>query len=141
MYGKSKLTSVDQARLEIFLAKYKPKKRTDGLINQQQLKKMDSTMMPPCSKVLMQKIKRCSFITSIWQNATRAEPTTYAPTDFGWYLEDGKYNIQWFDGDVAPKIVDVVKDNSCSGYGKSIFLIFISMPHCLCVFALFLKQY
>ena len=141
MYGKSKLTSVDQARLEIFLAKYKPKKRTDGLINQQQLKKMDSTMMPPCSKVLMQKIRRCIFITNIWQNATRAEPTTYVPTDFGWHLEDGKYNIQWFDGDVAPKIVDVVKDNTCSGYGKSIFLIFTSMPHFLCVFALFLKQY
>ena len=68
MYGKSKLASVDQARLEIFLEMYKPKKRTDGLIKQQQLKKKNSTMMPPCAKVSIQKIKRCSFITSRTNN-------------------------------------------------------------------------
>jgi hypothetical protein len=114
---------VDQARLEIFLVKYKPKKRTDGLINQQNIKKLDSTIMPPCSKVLFHKIMRCSFISSMLKNATKAEPITYDPTNFGWRLEDGRYSIHWFDGDVAPKI-DVVKNKACFGYGNSLFFYF-----------------
>ena len=32
--------------------------------------------------------------------------------------EDGTYCHKWFDGDVAPKIVEVVKDDSCTGYGE-----------------------
>ena len=26
-------------------------------------------------------------------------------------MEDEKYHLKWFDGEVAPKVVDVVKDN------------------------------
>ena len=46
------------------------------------------------------------------------EPTPNLSTSFGWTLdEDGTYCIKWFEGDFAPKIVEVVKDDSCTGYG------------------------
>ena len=34
-------------------------------------------------------------------------------------LDDNKtYCIKWFEGDVAPKIVEVIKDDSRTGYGE-----------------------
>ena len=118
MYGRKKTNSVDQARLEIFVTKYKPKKGSASL-NQIQAKKLDSSIMPPCSKVLHQKIQRCISVANIWTNSLRTKPTPHLPTSFGWTLdEDGTYCIKWFEGDVAPKIVEVVKDNSCTGYGE-----------------------
>lgn len=118
MYGRKKLKSVDQARLEIFMIKYKPKKGCASL-SQTQAKKLDSSIMPPCSKVLYQKINRCIYVASIWLNSLRSEPTNRLPNDFGWLLDqDNTLSIKWFDGDVAPKIIEVVKDDSCIGYGK-----------------------
>ena len=64
MYGRKKTNSVDQARLEIFVTKYKPKKGSASL-NQIQAKKLDSSIMPPCLKVFHQKIKRCIYVTNI----------------------------------------------------------------------------
>ena len=111
MYGRKKTNSVDQARLEIFVTKYKPKKGSASL-NQIEAKKLDSSIMSPCSKVLHQKIKRCVYVASISTNSLGMEPTPHIPTSFGWKLnEDETYCIKWFEGDVAPKIIEVVKDN------------------------------
>ena len=94
-------------------------KKGSASLNQIQAKKLDSSIMPPCSKVLHQKIKRCIYVASIWTNSLRTDPTPDLPTSFGWMLdEDGTYCHKWFEGDVAPKIVEVVKDNSCTGYGE-----------------------
>ena len=82
-------------------------------------RKKDLLLFGPCSKVLHQKIKRCIYVASIWTNSLRTDPTPDFPTSFGWMLdEDGTYCHKWFDGDVAPKIVEVVKDDSCTGYGE-----------------------
>ena len=51
MVNMSKTNLVDQAHLEIFVTKYKPKKGSASL-NQIQAKKLDSSIMSPCSKVL-----------------------------------------------------------------------------------------
>ena len=52
-------------------------------------------------------------------NSLRTEPTPHLPTSFDWTLdEDGTYCMKWFEGDVAPKTVEVVKDNSCTDYGE-----------------------
>ena len=32
---------------------------------------------------------------------------------FGWKLEDGHYTLHWFDGEAAPKIVDVAEQVLC----------------------------
>ena len=105
MYGRKKANSVDQASLEIFVTKHRPKKRSASL-NQFQTKKLDSSIMPLCFKVLHQKVKQCIYVASIWLNTLRMEPTPHLPTSFGWTLdEDGTYCIKWCEGDVAPKIV------------------------------------
>ena len=118
MYGRKKTNSVDHARLEIFLTKYKPKKGSVSL-NQIQAKKLDSSIMPLCSKALHQKVQQCIYVANVWTNSVRTKSTPHLPTSFDWTLdEDGTYCIKWFEDDVAPKIVDVVKDNSCTGYGE-----------------------
>ena len=118
MHGRKKTNSVDQARLEIFVTKYKPKKGSASL-NQIQAKKLYSSIMPPCSKVLHQKIKRCIYAASVWTNSLRMKPTPHLPLSSGWMLDEGgTYCIKWFEGDVAPKIVEVVKDNFCTCYGE-----------------------
>ena len=32
----------------------------------------------------------------------------WCPSDFGWKLDDGKYTIKWYDGEVAPRCLDIV---------------------------------
>jgi hypothetical protein len=122
MYGK-KRGSVNELRFGFFLAKYKPKKTTGNLVNQ--VKNMDFSLSPPCSKVLLEKIKRSTFVTSVWQHSAQAESPITNPTDFGWSLEDGRYVIHWFDGEAAPKIVDVVKEKTEDDFGKLLTNYFI----------------
>ena len=61
LYGKKKHTSIDEARFEMFLEKYKPTKNNHFLISH--MKEMDASSMPSCSKVFLQKIKRTSYVT------------------------------------------------------------------------------
>ena len=123
MYGKRKLSGVNDARLDIFLSKYKPKNSHAALVNQ--MKNVDSTSLPPCKNVLMQKIKRTAYIAAIWKNASLGIHQFDQPTAFGWVLEDGNYRIHWFDGDVAPRIIDVVQDNTIENGKKPIYLLAI----------------
>ena len=32
-----------------------------------------------------------------------------SPSEEGWNLEDGKYVIDWFDGEATPQLLDVVR--------------------------------
>ena len=77
MYGKKSFSAVNDARLEMLLSKYKPKGRNDSLLAN--LKKTDASSLPPFSKVLLQKIKRSSYITSIWQNSVESIPPVNDP--------------------------------------------------------------
>ena len=55
-YGRKKCTNADDARLEIFLQKYKTNTITS-------VKKLDGNILPPSSHVLLQKIRRTKLIT------------------------------------------------------------------------------
>ena len=55
MYGKTKCESVDDARLDTFFKKYTPK-RNDSPISC--VRKMDGSSHPPCSRVVLEKLKR-----------------------------------------------------------------------------------
>ena len=100
MYGKRKLNSVNA-----------PKNKHNCLVAH--MKSMDASVLPPCSKVQLQKIKRTSYITRVWQKAVEIDPTfDLNPTVFGWLLKDDYYQLDWFEGDAAPKIVDVVKEDA-----------------------------
>ena len=55
MYGKTKCESVDDARLDTFFKKYKPKKNDSPISC---VRKMDGSSLPPCSRVVLEKLKR-----------------------------------------------------------------------------------
>ena len=103
--SRSSTTRVKHVKHVYFVTKYKPKKGSASL-NQNQAKKLDSSIIPPCSKVLHQKIKRCIYVASIWTNSLRMKPTPYFPPSFGWTLdEDGTFCIKRFEGDVAQSLL------------------------------------
>ena len=53
IYGKPKLKSVNEPRLDIFLKKYKSKSK-DEVINC--VRKLDGSSLPPCFRILWQKV-------------------------------------------------------------------------------------
>ena len=103
------------------------KRRSRGLCCQVQTEERICFCQPKSSKevgfkhnaTMFQKINQCIYVASIWTNSLRMEPLPHLPTSFDWTLDEDKtYCIKWFEGNVAPKIVKVVKDDSCTGYGE-----------------------
>ena len=111
MHGKKRFQSVDELRLELFLTKLKYKPNNDSLVDK--VRKLDSVTLPICSRVVFKKLKRSNYIARLWGNCLNANPRDQNVLSFGWRMKDGRYKIQWFDGDAAPKIVDVV--HQCEG--------------------------
>ena len=126
MYGDKKFQSVDDLHLEMFLKKYKPK--NGSLVDN--MMRMDSSSLPPCSKVLYEKLKRSSYVARLWKNCLLSDAQWQDVLSFGWKMEGRYYGIQWFVGDSAPKIVNVVRKSE--GTALSMFeyvLYFINIKH------------
>ena len=85
-------------------------------LNQNQAKKLDLGIVPPCSKVLHQKIKLCIYVASICKKSLSIEPV-HLPATFGWAFDEDETCCD-VAGDVVPKIVEVVKEYSCTSYGE-----------------------
>ena len=100
---KTKCESVDDARLDIFFKKYQPKKNDSPISC---VRKMDGSSLPPCSRVVLEKLKRTNYVCSIWLNAFEAYPPDFNPENCGWVMKEGAYRILWFEGDVSPTSVD-----------------------------------
>ncbi|KZS09574.1 Uncharacterized protein APZ42_026172 [Daphnia magna] len=66
------------------------------------VKGIDFALLPPCHSVLMQQIKRANLICSIWNNATKMNPRVFPPNENGWVLENSKYTLNWFEGEMTP---------------------------------------
>ena len=62
MYGKKNLEKIDDVRIEIFMEKCKPKTDGDKISC---TKKLDASMMLPCERVLLNKIRRTKFVAKI----------------------------------------------------------------------------
>ena len=73
---------VNDARLEIFLKKYKP--NTRGAVISC-VKKIDSSSLPSCSRVIKERIKNC-----------------------GWVLQNDTFKNKWFEGDMSPITVKMI---------------------------------
>ena len=109
VYGKRRLCSVDDVRLQIFIDRYKQKKLNQSITC---VKKFDGTSIPPCSKVLRQKMRQTIFITKRWFSSVNAFEPSLSPLNHGWTLEDGKYIINWYNGESALKSLDIVLKES-----------------------------
>ena len=69
MYGKKNLKKIDDVRTEIFTEKYKSKTDGDKIYC---AKKPDASMMSPCERVLLNKIRRSKFLAKIWMSSIEA---------------------------------------------------------------------
>ena len=105
LYGRQKMKDVNAARLDIFLKKFKPKDTEYPL---SKIKTADSVSLPPCTKVLLEKVKRSNYVCSVWESAKNANPPSHNPENCGWKLEEDRYTINWFDGDPSPSSLELV---------------------------------
>ena len=110
IYGMKKITSINDARAQIFFDKYKQKKKDGERLSF--VKKLDGSALPPCAKVLMQKMKRTHFVARQWLSTTSSCAPVMSPEDHGWKLVDGGYKLFWFEGDASPRSLDVVCDDT-----------------------------
>ena len=113
MYGQKKLSSVAEARLQMFLKKYKPKIGKNPISC---ATKMDGRSLPSCSPVILQKLRRTNYVCSVWLNAPKASIPKFLSSECGWVVQDDCYRLKWYDGEVE----DICHDDSendicCSG--------------------------
>jgi hypothetical protein len=104
MYGKKNISSVNEARLDSFLKTYQPKKDNPMA----KVRGVDGSALPPCRDVLRQQVLQTNFVCSIWNNANKGKLVQYPPEQNGWILEDGKYSLRWFDGDMVPSTLEEI---------------------------------
>ncbi len=117
LYGQN-TAKVNDARTNVFNKAYNNSKNTSKDILKVN-KSLDNRRMPPCEKVLIEKVKRLKYVCSVWCNATLAEPTTLDPLNFGWQQIEDQLAPLWFQGAAAPdsineimyKITDENKDD------------------------------
>ena len=80
--GHGELQSVNEARLKIFLQKYKLTDQDNPL---ERIKGMDAGMLPSSQNVPMQNIARCNYVAHLWKHAHLRDPLeNIQPTDHGW---------------------------------------------------------
>lgn len=53
-------------------------------------------------------MKRSTYIAQIWCNAYKQIPSTLLPIRYGWIVNDGRYDFDWFHGEECPqKVCDI----------------------------------
>ena len=109
-YGERKLTSINEVRLQIIASKYKPKK--NGTKSITGVKSIYGSSMPPGQRVLQQKIKRTNLVATRWCAATEPFEPVMSPSDYGLDCEDKEYRIKWFEGEAAPRSLDIMLEDA-----------------------------
>ena len=90
MYGKSELTSVDEARYQLFCAK--------GYSSEQ---------LPPTADELHLHLMRAAYQAAIWRRCLQAKPTDIesGPNDHGWEVKGNEISIVWMHQPPAPDAI------------------------------------
>ena len=73
------------------------------------IKGLDSGMLPPCQDVLYQKIMRCNYVAYMWKHATEKDPLQNIDPAAH---EDGTYLPIWFSGQQLPQDLSDTMDYS-----------------------------
>ena len=106
LYGIRETEHVDAARTAKLFALAGVKKKS-GLKTPEmksKLKKVNCSLLPPCSKVLNMKIKRALYVSSIWTKAPGKEPSQgLSPADYGWEKVEGTWSPIWYRGSPLPE--------------------------------------
>ena len=72
LYGKPKFNAVNGVRLELFLKKYRPKKKEELVTIC--VKKMEGSFLPSCASVLKQKVNRTNHIAGKFLSSWASHP-------------------------------------------------------------------
>ena len=115
LYGKPKFNSVNEVRLELFLKKYRPKKKEEVVISC--VKKMEGSFLPPCASVLKQKTNRTNHIAGKLLSSWTSHPPISNPLNCGWELSNGHWKVKWFEGDIATTSVEFITANESNVLG------------------------
>ena len=67
------------------------------------MKGIDASSLPPCKKVLEQKLARAGFVARMWHAA--CDQMIVKHPESGWELSDGSYSLVWFIGPQMPDSV------------------------------------
>ena len=102
MYGKPKLTHVNEARYATFQLNYAPRNDKEPL---QKIKGINASMLPPCQSALYEKVRRTNFVATVWKGASKPDQCSLSPMGNGWILVNGTYKMKWFEGDTVPQDV------------------------------------
>ena len=112
IYGQKTAISIDETRYRVFRKMSGTGSVDNPLKN---VKKINCSLLPPCSKTLYKKIKRAQYVSMVWTNATSANPTrNLDPTDYGWKLIAGQYEIDWYDNDAIPSTLNTTLEEAVS---------------------------
>ena len=105
LYGKPKFNSVNEVRLELYLKKYRPKKK-EVVISC--VKKMEGSFLPLCTSVLKQKSNRSNHIAGKLLSSWTSHPPISNPLNCDWQLSNRHWKVKWFKGDIATTSVEFI---------------------------------
>ena len=89
-------------------------KKGETKATEQQLRKFDSSQLPPCDKVWQKKLLRTQYISKLYYEAdTKIPAEGMDPLQYGWKLESGHHVPVWYDGSSYPDFsIMKQKDNT-----------------------------
>ena len=73
------------------------------------IKNLGGSSWPPCSRVLVEKIKRTMFVARRLRCSYMQFQPTSEPCEHGWRLENNKYHIKWFEGQACPHVIGILE--------------------------------
>ena len=108
LYGQKKMSDVNDVRMHLFFQKYQQKEDTKWLSF---VKKYDGSLLPPCKRVLKEKIKKTQLLARKWISSVDVHLPNDDPEGFGWLLGDHKFHVKWYDGETTPKLLDITLED------------------------------
>lgn len=121
IYNAKRSKDVDDGRYQLFVNNYKSSDVNEHF--SRRILNFDASSIPPGKSELYQQFLRAHYISSIWKNAYKKQPTTLDPLEGGWIEQDNKFVFKWFEGDQLP---DYVSDFVTDLPGKLIKIRFLS---------------
>ena len=100
LYGIKETDCVNEARkIKLFaLADYEENEDPPKTLKNK-VKKVNCSLLPPCQKVLKNKIKRCQYVSQVWAKADTHYPSEgLCPSKFGWEKDGEKWVPTWYPG-------------------------------------------
>ena len=92
----------------LFFQNYQQKEDTERISI---VKKYDGNLLPPCRRVMKEKIKRTQLVAKKWISSVDAHPRNDDPKGFGWLLRDHKFHVKWYDGETTSKLLDIILED------------------------------